>query len=186
MKGIVFTLLLNMVDDTFGEEVTEEIISKSDLPSGGVYTSVGTYDHAEVVSLVTNLSQITNIPVSDLVQTFGKHLLGQFYELYPVFFKDIQSVTDFLEEVDSYIHVEVKKLYPEATLPNITTSRDSHGSLELIYKSDRMMGDLAEGLIIGAIEHFGNDHTVSRKDVNKDGSEQCVHFTIEKRHNQAA
>ena len=73
MKGVVFTLLLDMVDDTFGPAVTEQIISASDLPSGGVYTAVGTYDHAEIVALVTNLSKETELSVSALVHTFGKH-----------------------------------------------------------------------------------------------------------------
>lgn len=178
MKGIVFTLLLDMVDDTFGPETTEHIIQSSNLPSNGVYTSVGTYAHSEIVSLVTNLSKATDIAVPDLIRTFGKHLLGEFYKLYPEFFEDISDTLGFLEMVDGYIHTEVLKLYPDATLPKIETRRVTDEELELIYKSDRMMGDLAEGLIKGTIEHFGSDHTLDRKDIEQGGPEQCVHFTI--------
>lgn len=178
MKGVIFTLLLDMVEDSFGPQVTENIISASNLPSGGAYTAVGTYDHAEIVSLVTNLSKETDIAVPDLIRVFGKHLLGQFYRLYPDFFTDIDDVLVFLEQVDSYIHCEVLKLYPDAKLPKIETTRLNNEELELIYKSDRMMGDLAEGLITGAIEHFGGGHTFTRQDVEQGGPEQCVHFKI--------
>ena len=123
MKGVIFTLLLEMVDDAFGPEVTEKIIDDSDLPSGGVYTSVGTYEHSEIVSLVTNLSKATKVAVPDLIRTFGNHLLGQFYRLYPEFFEDIDDVLSFLELVDDYIHREVLKLYPDAKLPKIETQR---------------------------------------------------------------
>ena len=44
LKGLVFREFLEMVDQTISPEVTEKIISSCDLPSNGVYTSVGTYD----------------------------------------------------------------------------------------------------------------------------------------------
>jgi len=77
MKGIVFTEFMDMVDDKFGMDVTETIVQASDLPSGGAYTAVGTYDHAEIVSLVVNLSKSTNIEVPVLIY------LGQCGWLYP-------------------------------------------------------------------------------------------------------
>lgn len=186
MKGVVFTIFLEMVDDVFGIETTEKIISDSDLPSGGAYTSVGTYDHGEIVSLVTNLSSSTGIAVPVLIKTFGEHLLGEFHRLYPDFFAEVDDVLSFLEYVDGYIHVEVLKLYPDAKLPKIETRRLSCGSLELIYKSDRMMGDLAEGLIGGAISHFGGQHSFSRQDETAKGAGQCVRFKVTAQSEKAA
>ena len=155
MKGIVFAEFLDMVDANFGETVTEEIIAESDLPSGGVYTAVGTYDHAEIVTLVMGLSGKTGLPVPDLVRAFGQHLLTRFAALYPDFFETGGDVLAFLERVDGYIHGEVRKLYPTATLPKLVTERTGAGDLVITYRSDRRMGDLAEGLITGAIAHFG-------------------------------
>jgi hypothetical protein len=39
MKGIVFTAFLEMVEDKFGIEIVDHIISHSDVDSKGVYTS---------------------------------------------------------------------------------------------------------------------------------------------------
>jgi len=186
MKGVVFTIFLDMVDHSFGPETTEEIIAASDLPSAGAYTTVGTYDHAEIVALVTHLSKATKIAIPDLIRTFGAHLLGEFYRLYPLFFEETEDVLSFLEMVDGYIHTEVLKLYPDATLPKITTRRRGDGELEVIYRSDRMMGDLAEGLIKGAIDHFGEDHVLQRDDVTAQGGGQCVHFKVSRRSKLAA
>lgn len=178
MKGIVFTEFLEMVDDKFGAVVTEKIVEASDLPSGGAYTSVGTYDHSEIVALVMQLSAESGLEVPFLIHTFGEHLLGRFYVLFPDFFADINDVATFLSRVDGYIHVEVRKLYPDATLPEITTEWLDEERFELTYQSDRMMGDLAEGLIAGAISHFGNTHHCAREDVKIEGTGQCVKFTL--------
>ena len=53
MKGMVFTEFLEMVESTFSADMVAAIIDDSAPPSGGAYTSVGTYDHQELVGMVT-------------------------------------------------------------------------------------------------------------------------------------
>ena len=53
------------------------------LPQGGAYTSVGTYDHEELVSLVSELSSRTKIPVPGLIKAFGEYLFARLLILYP-------------------------------------------------------------------------------------------------------
>lgn len=50
MKGMIFTEFLEMVEEKFSMEMVDQILSESDLPSGGIYTSVGNYPHTEIVS----------------------------------------------------------------------------------------------------------------------------------------
>src|SRR6266540_2882152 len=118
MKGMIFTEFLEMVEDHFSPEVADRIIEACHLPSGGAYTAVGTYDHHEMVQLVTELSRESGIAVPALLHLFGKHLFGRFVANYPQFFEGIDSAFDFLEKIHSYIHVEVRKLYPDAELPS--------------------------------------------------------------------
>lgn len=177
MKGVVFCEFLEMVDNTISPEMTEKLIDQCDLPSGGAYTAVGTYDHDEIITLVSALSKETGLPVSDLVRSFGQHLLGRFATLYPQFFEGIDDVFDFLETVDAKIHVDVRKLYPEAELPSIQCERKSAECLELVYESGRAMGDLAQGLIESSVKHFGENVSLEREDVSS-GSAQCVRFTL--------
>lgn len=178
MKGIVFTEFIGLMETKFGVDVAEQVIMDANLPSGGAYTSVGTYSHDEIVALVVTLSKKTRLEIPDLIQAFGTHLLKRFTILFPDFFSELPEVTAFLAKVDDYIHGEVRKLYPDATLPQLDTSFKDNGDLELLYKSDRMMGDLAEGLIVGAIDHFGQTHTYQREDLEQDGGAQCVRFIV--------
>ena len=180
MKGIVFSEFIEMVDDRFGFEITEEMISLSDLPSGGAYTSVGTYDHAEIVTLVNNLSKLTNIDMKLLVFTFGKHLIIRFQTLFPKYFENIDDALDFLEQVNDYIHVEVKKLYQDTQLPQISTQRTLDGGLILNYKSARGMGDLAQGMISGVIEIFGCKYDCLREELENEDNCQCITFRLKK------
>jgi hypothetical protein len=149
--------------------MVEEIISASELPSGGAYTTVGTYDHGEILRLVTALSRETKMPVPDLVQTFGHHLFGQFVRGFPRFFEGIASAFDFLHRVEGFIHIEVRKLYPDAELPQFTCERPSPGCLVMAYRSTRPFADLAHGLIRGCIDHFGEAIDVVREDVPGSG-----------------
>lgn len=164
MKGVVFTEFLEMVEDRFSPDMADQIIEGSDLPSGGVYTAVGTYDHAEMVALVSCLSSETQMPVPDLLKVFGEHLFGRFVAGFPHFFKDATTSFQFLSSVEGYIHVEVRKLYPDAELPTIDCETPQSDLLTLVYRSSRGLADLAEGLIRGCIAHFGESIAVTRED----------------------
>ncbi len=178
MKGVIFTEFTEMVENTFGFDTLDEIIERSDLPSGGTYTAVGTYDHQEIVSLVMNLAEVSETPVPDLMQVFGEHLFSRFTVLYPDFFNDPKDGFDFLESVENYIHVEVRKLYPGADLPSFDCERNGDHELKMIYKSGKHMEDVAEGLIRGCLKHYKEDATVTRDD--GDSSEEGVTFTIKR------
>ena len=96
MKGVVFSEFIEMVEDKFSPEIADRIIAQADLPSGGAYTTVGTYDHAEILSLVTCLSEETKIAPNDLVLTFGRYMFSRFHAVHPAFFTGLNSAFDFL------------------------------------------------------------------------------------------
>ena len=56
MKGIVFTELIEMIENEFSLKIADDIIQRSNLKSKGVYSSIGTYDHKEIFILVKELS----------------------------------------------------------------------------------------------------------------------------------
>lgn len=164
MKGMVFAQFLEMVEERFSPATAEHIIEASDLPSGGAYTALGTYDHGEIIQLVAHLSQKTGIAVPTLVQAFGDFLFERLAATHPQFFGGVNDSFELLERVDGYIHVEVKKLYPEAELPSFECRRPAPGLLTMCYRSSRPFADLAEGMIRGCVAHFGESITIVRED----------------------
>lgn len=175
MKGIVFTEFLEMVERNYGYEMVNDIIEQNDLPSGGAYTAVGTYSHSEMISLLTTLSNKTDKEIATLLHAFGFYIFDTFLKSYPMFFERIKHGFDFLESIDQHIHVEVKKLYPDARLPQFETAQ-SDGALEMIYQSDKRMSDFAHGLIEKTMLHFQHKATISKQNIKEDGSR--VKFTI--------
>ena len=165
MKGMIFTEFLEMVEDRFSLVVVDQIIEAADLPSGGSYTAVGTYPHQELIQLVVNLSQETGTSVPLLLQTFGERLFQSFSVKYAHFLTDATSAFAFLEQLQSYVHVEVQKLYPEAELPHFECIRLADGRMKMIYRSHRSLGDVAQGLMVGCFRYFEEDVQIERRDL---------------------
>ena len=179
MKGIVFTELIDMVEATFGVDMMDDVFDDCELESGGAYTAVGTYDHTELLEIVGVLSKHSNIPVKELVFKYGHHLFSRFYELMPVFFEKPNDAFEFLESVHGYIHVEVKKLYPDASLPSFDTVRESNNTLVMTYKSQCPFADFAHGLMQGCVDFYKENIVIEGEDKNTDG-EFCRVFTLMK------
>lgn len=179
MKGMVFTEFLSLVEREFGDDMVDDLLESVELASGGAYTSVGTYDHGEMVALVTALSEKTTLPVEPLMHAFADHLMAYFKKSHPAFFAQASDTLHFIESVDQHIHVEVRKLYPDAELPSFSCFRNGDDELQVVYTSTRNFDMLAEGLMKAAAAHFGEDVEVERLQAsNDDGS---VPFRVRKK-----
>ena len=178
MKGIVFTEFLDMVEGVWGYDMVDEIIEKSDLPSNGVYTAIGTYEYSEMVQLLTHLSQSSGKDLPFLLKEYGKYLFGTFQKNYPDFFSSAPDLFTFLESIDQHIHVEVLKLYPDAELPKFETERMDDQSMEMVYTSSRRMGDFAMGLLEKTMEHYNEPCNIEQVKLKEDGSQ--IKFIIKK------
>lgn len=179
MKGVVFTEFIEMVEGRFGLAMVDRIIEAAQLPSSGVYTAVGTYDYMEMVHLVNALSAATGAPQTDLVKAFGRHLFERFSVAYPSVFAGVTSTFEFLLSIERHIHVEVRKLYPDAELPSFSYEEVSAERLVMVYHSRRPFADLAEGLIQGCIAHYAETMELGRENLEV-GRMNRIRFTLKK------
>ncbi len=178
MKGIVFTEFLEMVEDKFSPDMADKIIDASkNLSTDGAYTAVGTYHHSELIELVSHLSEETDIDLALLVKTFGIYLFGRFVALYPGFFDENNNTFGFLQLIENHVHVEVKKLYPDAELPTFDTNLVNDNHLDMIYQSKRPFAPLAEGLIQGCMEYYGENIDIQKEDLSG-GENKHVKFSL--------
>jgi len=178
MKGIVFSEFLDMVEGAHGIETVDRLIEDTQPPSGGVYTTVGTYEAGELVAMVTRLAELTGSRPADLVKSFGGHLYGIFKGRFPEFFKGHVDVFSFLSTIETVIHVEVKKLYPDAILPTFTCHWQGKAFV-MDYRSRQNFADLAEGLIGATLRDFGVAYGIHRAD-GFDGEICTCRFTLSK------
>lgn len=114
MKGIIFTEFFEMVEQKFDYSMVDKLLTDTTLPSEGIYTAIGTYSHTEMATLVVKFSQETTIPVPNLLRVFGQYLFKTFNLSYSHIIENAPDAFTFLKSIPNYIHVEVKKLYPDA------------------------------------------------------------------------
>lgn len=152
MLGIIFTNLLDMVEDKMGYAMVDELLLSTGLD--GSYTGVGHYDFEELLKIVVALSQKTGIAIPDLIESYGEYLFGKLMQSHASLLPENITMIDLLSELDSNIHVEVLKLYPNATLPTFSILDKSHSHIDLLYRSPRQLEQLAVGLIKGCSEYF--------------------------------
>lgn len=178
MKGIVFTEFLELVEEKFGIEMVDKIISESNLESGGAYTSIGTYKFSEMLQLLQNLNSNTGISIDDLLLTYAEHFFSVIEKSYSGLLATYKDPIEMLSSIEDHIHVEVKKIYPDAELPEFIVEEKTEDSLVMIYKSNRAMHHFGLGLMNKTFEHFNSSATIVLEKIKEDGTE--VKFLIKK------
>ena len=173
MKGTVFTILQDMIEETMGLAVWDEIVSSSSLPSEGIYTSAQHYEDEEIFTLVAALHNKTKQPVAALLGTFGEYLFQRLHESMPANLKPADDYFDYLESVHTQIHVEVKKLDENATLPELRVIERQGDRLVLEYYSPLKLCHLAIGLLKGSAELFGEKVTISMPRCMHNNDKSC-------------
>lgn len=177
MKGMIFTEFLDMVEGSFGLAVKDRVIAAAGGAHDGAYTAVGNYDHREMVAMASELSAISGMSLHELFIAFGHHAFGIFVQHYGQFFEKATTAMEFLAHVESYIHVEVRKLYPDAELPSFTYPPAAAGELVMDYRSPRPMAAFAEGLVRATIKYYGTPLQLTVQDL-AGGSGKAVRFTL--------
>ena len=178
MQGVVFNIIEEVVLTLHGEEMWDEIIDASGVD--GVYSSTGNYDDAEVFAIVGAASEALSVPVEDLLLLVGRHAFDGLIRRYPQMIGSEDNTVDFLQRVEDFIHPEVKKLYPNAVLPKFDFEDLPDGRTRMIYTSPRDLHFLAEGMIMGAGEHFGEEIVIERPDVQLGTGSTAFDLAIKK------
>jgi hypothetical protein len=154
MKGMIFTELVEFVEDQFGFEVADAMLEASMLEEKGAYTQADNYSFEELLAIVSRLAEVTNVPMGELIETYGRHLFGRIVGLYPPMVANFSSSLPFIAQVDTFIHPQVKKLYPDADLPSFQVISLSANELVIDYVSNKPLIPMARGLMLGAADYF--------------------------------
>ncbi len=168
MKGLILNEFVAYAETAF------RVATKG--PSS--WNANGRYDPATLMALVADVGAANDVPTSEVLRQFGRHLFHRFAALYPAFFVDGESCLDFLTDLDT-LHVEVQKLYPDAQFPSFTSTRAGKDRLQLTYRSELGLADFAEGLLRGCIAYFDEPITLDRADP-PDGGGRIAEFFLER------
>lgn len=172
MKGIVFNLLEEIVAREHGEDTWDALLDAAGVE--GTYTSLGNYRDEDLFALVAAASQALGLPADDVVRWYGRNALPLLADRYPGFFEPHRDARSFVLTLNEIIHPEVRKLYPGAETPYFTFDASQPARLVLDYRSSRRLCAFAEGLLIGAGDHFGQAVAVEQSECMNRGDDRCL------------
>ena len=86
---------------------------------------------------------------------------------------------DLLASIENHIHVEVKKIYPEAQLPTFEIQRRTKKKMVMLYKSDKALYMLGKGLMLETFKLFDVPVHIDFEKINEQGTE--VRFIINRK-----
>ena len=169
MKGILFVEFIDFLESNTDPDTAQEIINNAEVASGGAYSRVGLYDYQELIQLLVASANKLDRPADELLGLFSEHLMSMFSREYPDFFSGAKRAADILKDLDSHIHVQVKKLYPDAELPSFDYEEQGD-KLVLTYQSPRPLAGVAHALIGACIKHFDTQEEIVTASIAED---QC-------------
>ena len=171
MKGIIFNLLETVVTKEYGANAWDDLLDAAQVE--GAFTSLGNYPDADLFKLVGAASAALKLPPEVIVKWFGKQMIPLLAGHYPQFFTPHKTSRAFILTLNSIIHPEVRKLYPGADAPDFDLDNSSPDVLVMHYRSKRKLCALAEGMVEGAAEQFGETVHIHHPECMLRGAEHC-------------
>lgn len=173
MKGVVFNVVEEVVTDEFSSDLWDDVIEHADVE--GAYTSLGSYPDSELLRIVGAISEIGGVATRDVLRLAGRrgfrHLAGRHLELVDPY----DNWRDLLSALDTIIHPEVQKTYPDTDVPRFDAFPDTPPGTGMLlhYRSARQLCALAEGLILGTGDWFSVELQIEQTSCVAHGDELC-------------
>ncbi|HZR83394.1 MAG TPA: heme NO-binding domain-containing protein [Candidatus Binatia bacterium] len=165
MRGEILNELVEFAADSIAPDAAAGLTSRDGASAAAGYEAGRRYELADLVHLADQIAAAAGEERGVVLARFGRHLFRYFATLYPAFLHDASSAVALLSSIDTYVHGELRKLYPDADFPGFACTPTGAGGLEMTYRSARPLADLAEGLILGCVDYFGDRVRVAREDL---------------------
>ncbi|WP_435344632.1 heme NO-binding domain-containing protein [Haloarchaeobius sp. HRN-SO-5] len=141
---------------------------------GKIYVPVSEYDDEEAIALVGAASELSGEDEADLLYAFGRYIVEPLVQTYGVHVDREWSGLDLLANVETYIHEALRaKDLSEFTPPALQAKRIDGRTVVIRYGSDRELCKLAEGIIDGVGEHYGESYDIAHGTCQHVGDPHC-------------
>lgn len=167
MKGVIFNAAEAAVVEMFDQDTWEDLLDAAELD--GIYSSVETYEDADLAAIVAAASNATGMSTDEVLVAVGRKALAHLADRVPGLLEDCTCAFDMLRIIHDVIHVEVRKVYQDSNPPEFIYTKVSENQVRLAYKSPRMLDALAEGLVYGVGDRFGEELSIIRRPQARNG-----------------
>ena len=179
MHGIVMKAMKDFVVETYDAATWRAIQEDAGL-GGKLYVPVSEYDDAEALALVAAATERSERSEAELLYAFGGYIVAPVGETYGVHVEGEWTGLDLLANVETYIHEALRaKRLSEFTPPELRAMRVSEDTAVVRYGSDRELCMLAEGIIDGVADHYGESYEIRHAPCQLEGGDHCD-FVVER------
>mgnify|MGYP001168752176 CR=1 FL=1 len=170
MKGIIFNILEEVITDAYGPEAWDALICMAGVE--GAYASLGSYPDVEFFGLIDATAMLTKQPHAQVLRAFGEAAFPLLIERYPHFLEGVFDTRTFLLSLNTIIQPEIRKIYSDAAYPQFKFAIGDD-ILQVGYRSQRKLCDVAEGFVRGVAKHYGEEIEVEHGACLNNGDPQC-------------
>lgn len=168
----MFNLAQEVVIHHRSEDLWDTMLDRAGL--SGAYTAMGSYPDGDALRLLEVAVDALDSTPSEVLRWFGREAMPMLAARYPRYFAGYGSARSFVLAVNGVVHPEVGQMYPDTNAPALNFSDEPDGSLTMSYGSERKLCALAQGLIEGAAEHFGETLGFEHLRCMNEGAETCL------------
>lgn len=173
MKGVVFNIFEDFITKTFDLGTYNKVLDESDM-GDQVFVGPESYEDTKFLSLVGSAVKLSGLDLDVAVKAFGKFAFGRLATKLSYITDDYTDPKQLLLDLDSIIHVEVKKLYPDAETPDFNPILEGDKVI-LNYTSKRNLCVFLEGLLEGMAEFYKVEVEVEKCSCMKNGDGSCLY-----------
>jgi|GEM_PF-110067 len=173
MHGIIFTALKEFVVDTYNKATWDRICNEAGV-SGKQYLPLSAYPDEDLIALVDAAVTVSGLEQSDLLRAFGRSIVPRLVDMYGIYIDESWTGLELIENVEGTIHEALRRGDSlEYDPPAITATRVDDDVVVVRYGSARGLCDVAEGLIDGIGDHYGESFDVYERQCLHDGAATC-------------
>lgn len=154
MKGIISTTFEDLVRERLGEGCVDELFDQRGLKTDNSFVAPVTNRDEDLVALVLTAAEMAGLEVTTTLFGSGRYAFFRLVSCREDPDESADSLESLFAHVDDIIHVEVRKLWPEAETQRIHVQSESEVVLIVRYESRRRLCPVFEGLIAGLRDFY--------------------------------
>lgn len=171
MKGVILQVLERALREGHGSDTADRVAQDASLPHP-IEATKG-YQDSDLLDLIEAAEARLPGPPEEIRRRLGREALSMLAVEYPSFFRYYDDVEDFARNLDDTIHPLVENIFPDARFPRFELFEPEEGFLGLVYRSDRELCHLAEGLLLGTADRFEQTIEIEQPACTHDGQAEC-------------
>ncbi len=152
------------------EEAAESVEQVAKAEREAIGPAYDGYDQTELVEMVQAMLGKNGPGIDEIQRAFGEHMLRYCAHCYPDYFES-EGLFAFLTDVQSRIHADVRKAYPDVDLPSFECREENEARLVVTVYAPPGATAFAEGLVSGCARFYDEQIALSKTDLSGDGTE---------------